>query len=56
MAVDIFAITEERRKLDSCDFHHSTEDRREHPSKLTVIGQYIDQSDGFFMGIIKTKF
>ncbi len=47
----IFAITQERKELETCGFHHSRENSAGHKSMLNLIGPAVDQSDEFLKNI-----
>ena len=51
MAVGIFEITQEWKELESCGFHHSTENSVGHKSMSNLIGPEVDQSDEFSINI-----
>ena len=47
----IFAITQERKGLESCGFHYSTEDSVGHKIMSNLIGPAVDQSGEFSINI-----
>jgi hypothetical protein len=51
MAVGIFAITLERKELETCGFHHSRENSVGHKSMLNLISPAVDQSGEFLKNI-----
>jgi hypothetical protein len=51
MDLDIFAITQERKELETCGFHHSRENSAGHKIMLNLIGPVVDQSCEFLKKI-----